>query len=189
RTPAGRTGSRAGGRLPMKGGGPKLKEGMVMLQRLRWFPRAQARGSSARPANGSLGPGCRAAAGTSQFCDEHTSAVVQAARTQPLSRLGTLWSGSWASDPGAPFRGTGTQVACAAWTRAVARHTNINNIDIFAPFSSMDACRRQLEWRAQRHDGVGAPVVSFLHQSELRSRLQAGGYDVLHDPDTDLVTV
>src|SRR6266540_3499232 len=67
------------------------------------------------------------------------------ARTESLAhldRIGVLWSADGIQGPVDPFNSSGAQVATAEWTRAMACHGHVENLDIYAPMADLEACRR-----------------------------------------------
>lgn len=100
----------------------------------------------------------------------------------PLSRAGLFWAASPSDGAARPFSGSGKHVAAIAHVRALARYGTIPNLDIFAPFMDVHACRKQLEGLpASACDGETGRAHLFS-DVEIPARLQTHRYDVFHDP-------
>ena len=93
-----------------------------------------------------------------------------------------FWSAHCLPSPTAPFNSSGQHVAAAAWTRALVRHAQINNVDIFAALTSVEQCVQQFQDVSLKVDGAHASAPSFFPSSDLPGRLRSLHYDVLHIP-------
>jgi hypothetical protein len=104
-----------------------------------------------------------------------------------LRRLGVLWSDDRVLHATGPFQGTGVQVACSAWIKAIVDHGRIASIDVFAPRSAMEACRQEVQAAEPATSENRAPHLRLHTNLELRSLLQESPLSVLHDPGMDLL--
>lgn len=104
------------------------------------------------------------------------------AAVEAVERVGICWSPEAVPGPTDPFFSSGKHVAAAAWTQALARHSGIREIDLFAPSHQLEACRQQFDGIPEQRSGHGAPAVQLFPESELPARSRSNGCDVLHMP-------
>src|SRR5436305_14607945 len=119
---------------------------------ITWFSRS----SRTRPATDASGaePGTRYPLEGKRITAERTT-------LERLSRVGLFWSPTGISGPTDSFLSSGAHVAAGNWTRAMAEHGAIANVDAFAAISEIESCRQQ--FRGLRSGvGTGSRAVRVL---------------------------
>jgi D-inositol-3-phosphate glycosyltransferase len=112
--------------------------------------------------------------------DEATETPVKAPGTP--SRVGVFWAATGIA-PADPLMISGKYVAAAEWTRALARYGRSQHLDIFTPASRVDHCRRLIVGQQASISACDLSDVQFWAQSDISSRIQNDGFDILHEAD------